>query len=60
MRNFINLLFTKYYKVVKSRKMSWVEYVAHVNYTGKHEGKIPLGRPRRKWVYNIKIDLREI
>jgi hypothetical protein len=26
---------------------------------GKLEGKIPLGRPRRRWVDNIKIDLRE-
>jgi hypothetical protein len=25
---------------------------------GKPEGKIPLGRPRRRWVDNIKIDLR--
>jgi hypothetical protein len=27
---------------------------------GKPEGKKPLGRPRRRWVNNIKIDLREI
>jgi len=27
---------------------------------GKPEGKRPLGRPRRKWVYNIKMDLREV
>jgi hypothetical protein len=27
---------------------------------GKPEGKTPLGRPRRKWVDNIKMDLREI
>jgi hypothetical protein len=27
---------------------------------GKPEGMRPLGRPRRRWVYNIKIDLREI
>jgi hypothetical protein len=27
---------------------------------GKPEGKRPLGRPRRKWVDNIKIDLLEI
>jgi hypothetical protein len=27
---------------------------------GKTEGRRPLGRPRRKWVDNIKIDLREI
>jgi hypothetical protein len=26
---------------------------------GKPEGKSPLGRPRRRWVDNIKIDLRE-
>jgi hypothetical protein len=27
---------------------------------GKLEGKRPLGRPRRRWVDNIKMDLREI
>jgi hypothetical protein len=27
---------------------------------GKPEGKRPLGRPRHRWEYNIKIDLREI
>jgi hypothetical protein len=27
---------------------------------GKPEGKRPLGIPRCKWVYNIKMDLREI
>jgi hypothetical protein len=27
---------------------------------GKPEGKRPLGRPRRRWVDNIKKDLREI
>jgi hypothetical protein len=27
---------------------------------GKPEAKRPLGRPRRRWVDNIKIDLREI
>jgi hypothetical protein len=26
---------------------------------GRPEGKRPLGRPRRRWVDNIKIDLRE-
>jgi hypothetical protein len=26
----------------------------------KTEGKRPLGRPRRRWVDNIKMDLREI
>jgi hypothetical protein len=27
---------------------------------GNPEGKRSLGRPRRRWVYNIKMDLREI
>jgi hypothetical protein len=27
---------------------------------GKPEGKRPLGRPRSRWVDNIKIDFREI
>jgi hypothetical protein len=26
----------------------------------KPEGKRPLGRPRRRWVNNIKVDLREV
>jgi hypothetical protein len=27
---------------------------------GKPEGKRQMGRPRRRWVYNIKMNLREI
>jgi hypothetical protein len=27
---------------------------------GNPDGKRPLGRPRRRWLYNIQIDLREI
>ena len=27
---------------------------------GTHEGKRPLGRPRRRWEDNIKIDLQEV
>jgi hypothetical protein len=27
---------------------------------GKPEGKIPLGRPRRRWVDNIRMDLGEV
>jgi hypothetical protein len=33
---------------------------AYRKLVGKSEGKRPLGRPRRRWVDNIKIDLREI
>jgi len=27
---------------------------------GKPEGKRPLGRPRRRWEYNIKMYIREV
>ena len=27
---------------------------------GKPEGKRPLGRPRRRWVVNIRMDLQEV
>jgi hypothetical protein len=33
---------------------------AYRNLVGKPEGKRPLWRQRRRWVYNIKMDLREI
>jgi hypothetical protein len=29
-------------------------------FVGKPEGKRPLGRPRRRWIDNIKMDLSEI
>ena len=55
-------------RVVKSRRMRWVGHIARmVEDTGVHrvlvrkpEGKRPLGRPRRKWDDNIKMDLQEI
>jgi hypothetical protein len=33
---------------------------AYMILVGKLEGKRPLGRQRRRWVDNIKIDLKEI
>jgi hypothetical protein len=33
---------------------------AYMILVGKPEGKRPLARPRRRWVYNIKMDLRQI
>jgi hypothetical protein len=36
-----------------------VKRTAYRILVGKPEGKRPLGRPRRRWVNNIKIDLRE-
>jgi len=55
-------------RVVKSRRMRWARHVArmgegrgvHRVLVGKPEGKRPLGRPRRRWEDNIKMDLREV
>ena len=52
-------------RVVKSRRMRWAGHVArmeegrvvHRVLVGKPEGKRPLGRPRRRWEDNIKMDL---
>jgi hypothetical protein len=56
------------FRVIKSRRMRWAGYVARMAdgrgvyrvSVGRLEGKRPLGRPRRRWEDNIKIDLREI
>jgi hypothetical protein len=51
-------------RTIKSRKMRWAGHVARMGGTKMHignpEGKRPLGIPRRRWVGNIKMDLREI
>jgi len=55
-------------RVVNSRRMRWVGHVArmgegrgmHRFLVWKPEGKRPLGRPRRRWEDNIKMDLREV
>jgi len=52
-------------RVVKSRRMRWAGHVArmgedrgvHRVFVRKPEGKRPLGRPRRRWEDNIKMDL---
>jgi hypothetical protein len=54
--------------MIKSRRMRWAGHVARMVakrnayrvLVGKSEGKRPLGRTRRRWVDNIKINLREI
>ena len=55
-------------RVVKSRRMRWAGHVArmgedrgvHRVLVGRPEGKRPLGRPRRRWEDNIKMDLQEV
>jgi hypothetical protein len=55
-------------RIIKSRRMRWADNVARMGekrnayrlLVGKPEGKRPLGRPRRKWVDNIRMNLGEV
>jgi hypothetical protein len=55
-------------RVIKSRRTRWTGHAARMVerrnayriLVGKPEGKRPLGRPRHRWVDNIKMDLREV
>ena len=55
-------------RVVKSRRIRWAGHVAPMGerrgvywtVMGKPEGKRPLARPRRRWEFNIKMDLQEV
>jgi len=54
--------------VIKSRRMRWAGHVARMGdrrsvfrvLVGKPEGTRPLGRPRRRWEDNIKMDIQEV
>jgi hypothetical protein len=55
-------------QVIKTRRMRWSGHVARMGeergvyrvLVGKPEGKIPLGRPRRRWENNIRMNLQEV
>ena len=55
-------------RVIKSRRMRLAGHVARMGeervvyrvLVGKPEGSRPLGRPRRRWVDNIRMDLQEV
>jgi hypothetical protein len=55
-------------RIIKLRRMRWAGHVARMGekrdvyrlLVGKPEGKRPLGRPKRRWIGNIKMDLLEI
>ena len=55
-------------RVIKSRRMRWAGHVARMGeergvyrvLLGKPEERRPLGRPGRRWVDNIRIDLQEV
>jgi hypothetical protein len=54
--------------MIKKRRMRWAGHITRMGETTnaykmleeKPEGKTPLGSPRRRWVDNIKTDVREI
>jgi hypothetical protein len=54
--------------ITKSRRMRWAGHVARMGekrnvyrlLVRKPKGKRPLGRPRRRWIDNIKMELLEI
>jgi len=54
--------------MIKLRRMRWAGHVVHMGkergvyrvLLGKPEGKRPLGRPRRRWLDNIRMDLQEV
>ncbi|KAJ4432095.1 hypothetical protein ANN_20709 [Periplaneta americana] len=53
---------------IRSRRLRWAGHVARMGESrnayrvlvARPEGKIPLGRPKRRWENNIKMDLREV
>jgi hypothetical protein len=53
-------------RVIKSRRMRWAGHVARMgegrgmHTVGKPDGKSPLGRPKRRWEDNIKMDLQAV
>jgi hypothetical protein len=63
-----SIIFKSLIRIIKSRKMRWAGQVARMGekrnvyrlLVGKPEGKRPLGRPRRRWINNIKMDHLEI
>jgi hypothetical protein len=55
-------------RMIKSRRMRWAGHVARIEekrnayrlLVGKPEGKRPPGRPKRRWVDNIRINILEL
>ena len=63
-----DLYSTNIVRMIKSRRMRWAGHVARMGeekgvyrvLVGKPEGKKPLGRPRRRCVDYIRMDLQEV
>jgi hypothetical protein len=61
-------LYSSPIRIIKSKRMRWEGHVAQMGekrnayrlFVGKPGGRRPLGRPRRRWVDNIMMDLGEV
>jgi hypothetical protein len=55
-------------RIIKTRRVRWARHVARMGekrnayrfLVGKPEGRRPLGRPSRRWLANIRMDLVEV
>jgi hypothetical protein len=56
------------FRIIKSTRTRWADHVSRIGETrnvdrllvGNPEAKSPLGRPRHRWVDNIRMDLEEV
>jgi hypothetical protein len=64
----ISVFLIRYDLIIKARRTRWAGNVARIRekrnayrlLEGKPEGRRPLGRPRRRWLDNITMDLVEV
>jgi hypothetical protein len=64
---FENRVLRMIFRIIKARRMRWAEHVARMGekrnayrlLVRKPEGRRPLGRPRRTWLDNIRMNLVE-
>jgi hypothetical protein len=68
MRSFITYFSPNIIRMFKSKSIQWAGNIARIGQKmhtyrvllGKAEGKIPLGKQRRRWEDNIKMDVGEV
>jgi hypothetical protein len=60
-------MYARIIRIIKSQRMKWAGHVARMGkrnayrlLVGKPEVKRPLGRPKRRWVDNTRMDLGEV
>jgi hypothetical protein len=64
----LKFIFVSNIRIIKARRMRWAGHVAGMGekrnayrlFMGNPEGRRPLGKPRRRWLANIRMDLVEM